>query len=351
ELYALMEKPPYGVQKGVSSLLFVAYYLANQRSLALYESGVFCPVVSQELFEILAKRPELFTLEAFDFSGIRADLFNRYLEKLIGKVPEHSTLLDIVKPLAKFIAQLPAYTLATKKLDKQTIAVRDAFQSTQSPMTLLFKTLPEACGYPAYLGTDLTDNDPGEFLNALVGHLKRLNQAYPNLLKDFRQKLAAALKEPAEISLNELRTRISQKYAGLEHYTVDKQGLVAFILRLQNNKETDTAWLESVAAFLGKLPPDKWLLTNSLDAEYRLIEFSERLRQLALVHSHQATAKGQATLFRVVSQNGENDQIAYLNDDLIKKAKTIVNTLPPEFKNADKQLQLAIISQLLSEMN
>ncbi|MDP3877241.1 MAG: DUF6079 family protein [Methylobacter sp.] len=350
ELYALMEKPPYGVQKGVSSLLFVAYYLANQRSLALYESGVFCPVVSQELFEILAKRPELFTLEAFDFSGIRADLFNRYLEKLIGKVPEHSTLLDIIKPLAKFIAQLPAYTLATKKLDKQTIAVRDAFQSTQSPMTLLFKTLPEACGYPAYLGTYLTDNDPGEFLNALVGHLKRLNQAYTDLLDDFQQQLAAALKEPAGISLNELRTRINQKYADLEHYTVDKQGLVAFILRLQNNKETDTAWLESVAAFLGKLPPDKWLLTNSLDAEYRLIEFSERLRQLALVHSHQATAKGQATLFRVVSQNGENDQIAYLNDELIKQAKTMVNKLPPEFKNADKQLQLAIISQLLSEM-
>ncbi len=87
DIYSLIEKPPYGVQKGVSSLIFVAYYMANQRSLALYESDVFCPLVTQEVFEILAKRPELFSVEAFDFTGIRANLFNSYLEKLIGKVP------------------------------------------------------------------------------------------------------------------------------------------------------------------------------------------------------------------------------------------------------------------------
>jgi hypothetical protein len=113
DIYKLIEQPPYGVQKGVSSLIFIGYFLANQRSLALYESGVFCPHVTQEHFEILLKRPELFSVEAFDFSGIRSDLFNQYLEKLVGKSPENSTLLDIVKPLAKFIHQLPLYTLAT----------------------------------------------------------------------------------------------------------------------------------------------------------------------------------------------------------------------------------------------
>ncbi len=206
------------MQKGVSSLIFVAYYLTNQRSLALYESEVFCPLVTQEVFEILAKRPELFSVEAFDFTGIRADLFNSYLEKLIGKVPEESTLLDIVKPLAKFIAQLPQYTLSMKTLDSQTIAVRDAFQNTQSPMKLLFETLPQACGYPSYVGTDLNTNNPNDFLNELVRHLNSLNKAYENLLKNFKDQLASALKEPADLNLADLRTAIAQKYAGLEKF-------------------------------------------------------------------------------------------------------------------------------------
>jgi hypothetical protein len=350
-IYALMEKPPYGVQKGVSSLIFIAYYLANQRSLALYESGVFCPLVTQELFEILAKRPELFSVEAFDFTGIRADLFNSYLEKLIGKVPEETTLLDIVKPLAKFIGQLPQYTLATKSLDTQTIAVRDAFQNTQSPMKLLFETLPLACGYQSYIGADLVNGNPNEFLNELVRHLNSLNRAYPNLLKSFKNQLAVALKESTELSLAELRATITKKYVGLEKYTVDLQGLKAFILRLQNNKETDEAWLESVAAFLGKMPPDKWLQNNSLDAEYRLIDLSGRLEQLAVVHAHQlhVNADTQVTVFRVVNQDGETDQVAYLTLQLRDQARTIVNN-QHDFKQVDKQLKLAIIAQLLSEV-
>ncbi|PPD29613.1 MAG: hypothetical protein CTY19_17170 [Methylomonas sp.] len=48
----------------------------------------------------------------------------------------------------------------------------------------------------------------------------------------------------------------------LEKYTVDGQGLKAFIIRLQNEKDTDQGWLESVAAFLGSAPPDKWKLNG-----------------------------------------------------------------------------------------
>jgi hypothetical protein len=258
---------------------------------------------------------------------------------------------SVVKPLAKFIGQLPQYTLATKSLDAQTSAVRDAFQSTQSPMTLLFETLPLACGYPSYVATDLDNNNPNDFLNELVRHLNILNKAYDNLLNSFREQLAIALKESADLNLTELRAVINQKYVGLEKYTVDLQGLKAFILRLQNNKETDKAWLESVAAFLGKMPPDKWLQNNSLEAEYRLIELSGRLEQLTVVRAHQLQTHTdtQVTVFRVVNKDGETDQVAYLNPKLREQARLIVKE-QQDFKQAGKQLKLAIIAQLLSEV-
>ena len=346
DLYAFIEKPPYGVQKGVSSLIFAAYYLANQKFLGLYESGVFCPTVTQEVFEILAKRPELFSVEAFDLTDIRADLFNGYLETLIGKVPEDNTLLDIIKPLAKFINDLPAYTKTTKSLDPKTTAVRDAFSQTQSPMKLLFETLPVACGYDSYIDdAHFNDSNPDDFLKQLVLCLNTLNTAYKNLLKDFQRQLTNALGESPDLTLTELKATLHKKYAGLEKYTADGQGLKAFILRLQDNKATDTAWLESVAAMLGKAPPDKWRQANQADAEYRLMDLSERLLRLKTVHPDNSKDTD-IVVVRCVDNQGENDQIVYLTEKLRADARTLADS----FKTADKQLNLAIIAEIMSRM-
>lgn len=350
-IYELLSKPPYGVKQGVLPLLFIAYYLSKQRSLALYESGVFCPHVTQEHFEILLKRPELFSIEAFDFSGIRADLFNQYLEKLVGKSPENSTLLDIVKPLAKFIHQLSPYTLATRDLDPKALAVRDAFRNTQSPMQLLFKELPEACGFTAYTDEQhFNGSNPNEFLNVLVECLNILNKAYQNLLGQFKLQLCEAFELSEQNDIGRIRNTLNQRYAGLEKYTMDGLGLKAFILRLQNDKDTDQAWLESVAAFLGKAPPDKWKQNNIAQAEYRLHELSERLKELALVHAEQLKADvgNQATLIRVVSEQGEYSQIAYLTDELKKQAEEKIEEL--KLATADKALKQAILARLMLEL-
>jgi len=350
DIYRLIEQPPYGVQKGVSSLIFIGYFLANQRSLALYESGVFCPHVAQEHFEILLKRPELFSIEAFDFSGIRADLFNQYLEKLVGKSPENSTLLDIVKPLAKFIHQLPAYTLATRDLDSKALAVRNAFWNTQSPMQLLFKELPEACGFPAYTDEQhFNGSNPNDFLNVLVECLNILNKAYHNLLTQFKRQLCQAFELAEQGDIKAIRNTLNQRYAGLEKYTVDRNGLKAFILRLQNDKDSDQGWLESVAAFLGSAPPDKWKQNNITQAEYRLRELSERLKELATVHAEQLKADvgSQATLIRIVSEQGEYSEIAYITDNLKQQADAKIAEL--KLTKTDKALKQAILARLMCE--
>jgi hypothetical protein len=351
DIYQLIERAPFGVQKGVSSLIIVGYFLANQRSLALYESGVFCPHVTQEHFEILLKRPDLFSIESFDFTGIRADLFNQYLEKLVGKAPENSTLLDIVKPLAKFIHQLPAYTLTTRDMDLKALAVRDAFRNTQSPMQLLFKELPEACGFPAYTDDQhFNGSNPNDFLNVLVECLNILNKAYQNLLVQFRRELCQAFDLAEEVNVKAVRNTLNQRYAGLEKYTIDGQGLKAFILRLQNDKDTDQSWLESVAAFLGSAPPDKWKQNNITQADYRLRELSERLKELAKVHAEQLKADvgSQATLIRVVSEQGEYSEIVYITDKLKQQADAKLAEL--NLAVADKALKQAILARLMREL-
>lgn len=345
DLYAHLEEPPYGVQNGVLSLIFAAYYLVNKKFLGLYESGVFCPTVTQEVFEILAKRPELFSIEAFELTDIRAELLNGYLQTLIGQVPEENTLLDIIKPLANFIKSLPPYTLSTK-LDAKTTAVRDAFSKTQSPMKLLFEILPQACGIN---DADLNSN-PNQFLDQLVQCLNTLNNTYKNLLQDFQHQLTNALEESPDLTRAELRAELRKKYTGLEHYTVDEQGLKAFIRRLHDNKATDTAWLESIAALLGKATPDKWRQANRTDAEYRLMDLSERLLQLAKIHSLQLKEPNADTeviaIFRIIGKKRATDQVAYLTEQRKEQARRVVD----DMKETDKQLNLAIIAEIMSRM-
>jgi len=169
-------------------------------------------------------------------------------------------------------------------------------------------------------------------------------------LNRIQTQLCQVFDLPEDSELNEIRHQLNQRYAGLEKYTIDGQGLKAFIVRLQNNKDSDQAWLESVAAFLGSAPPDKWKEKNVAQAEYRLVELAGRLKELALVHAEQLKAdKGsQATLVRMVSEHGECSQVVYLTDELKKQANAKIAEL--KLNDVDKALKQAMLIQLMNAL-
>ncbi|MEI7840816.1 MAG: hypothetical protein WCJ11_09975 [Methylococcaceae bacterium] len=347
-LYEYLNQPPFGIQQGVLPLIFAAYYFTNQRTIALYEDGIFCPHATLENFEVLLKRPELFSFEKVDINNgdIKGDLFNKYLEKLVGKVSDDAGLLEIIKPLARFIKGLPEYTLHTKELALDVLAVRDAFLQTQSPVKLLFEILPQACGFAEL-------NDADMFLNKLVQHLKTLQNAYSALLKDFKQSLCDDFHLNKTLELPELRQHF-RRYAGLEKYTRDSQGLLAFITRLQNNKDTDSAWLESIAAFLGKVPPTKWRNENKSEANYRLADLSEKLLNLEELHAHQckfsADSDTKVTMIRLISEaEGEQNYPAFIDSQTESKARDLFDSLSDKFQSIDASTKYAFVMHLLKQ--
>ncbi len=347
ELYAHLNEPPFGIQYGVLPLLFTAYYLTNQRTCALYEDGIFCPQVTQENFEVLLKRPELFSIEKVEMHGIKGELFNLYLEKVVGNISDDS-LLSIIKPLAKFIQKLPEYTLQTQNLTSDVIAVRDAFSQTQSPVKLLFETLPQACGF-----TELNGNTE-MFLNQLVQHLQTLQNAYSQLLQNFQQSLCETLGFEKTLTLCVLRESC-EKYAGLEKFTPDSQGLQAFIRRLQKNKESDekeVAWLESIGAFLGKVPPSRWRKNNEIEAYNRLAEFGERLTDLLELNVHQKSDNNVTVIRLINAKEGERNLMiptACIDVAIQKKADFFFNQLSEEFHNSENNVKLAFVMRLLNQ--
>lgn len=135
----------------------------------------------------------------------------------MGKISDDSSLLDIIKPLAKFIKSLPEYTLYAKEpLSKEVRVVRDAFSQTQSPVKLLFEILPQACGF------EVLENIDG-FLQTFVQHLKTLENSYSALLKRFKQSLCEALSFDTTLDLSALREHCRQ-YSDLENSRVIRKG-------------------------------------------------------------------------------------------------------------------------------
>ncbi|RKZ50974.1 MAG: hypothetical protein DRR00_13405 [Candidatus Parabeggiatoa sp. nov. 3] len=174
------------------------------------------------------------------------------------------------------------------------------------------------------------------------------------MLEKFSKQLRQALQLEAELDLASLRLQIKARFSGLEYYSPDKEGLIPFIRRLQNNQ--DTAWLESIATFLGRIPPMKWHEEHRLEAENRLYEFSQRLIDLAKLHSQsteESHKKGVKTvLIRTIRQGKEIEHLVYIENKQRKKITEAVKKIHQTLdKISDHQLQLAILAELFEGLD
>jgi hypothetical protein len=177
-LFARLSAPPYGLKAGTLPIILMAYYLANQREIALYEDNVFCPALGTEHMELLARRPERFSIERFRLQGGRLVLFRKYLQTIVGQIPEPATLLDIIRPLAKFMRSLPPYAHKATHLSDAAVAIRDTFPRARGPAALLFETLPRACGFAPIAIASQDEGEMDDYLRALVSGLRELREAY-----------------------------------------------------------------------------------------------------------------------------------------------------------------------------
>jgi hypothetical protein len=152
-LFEELRKPPYGVRDGLIPLLVTAFALAHEQDVAFYKDGSFLREMNGEAMLVLTKAPERFDMQYCKIEGVRAELFEKLLAVLEIKPGDHARvrLLDVVRPLCVFVAQLPAYVLNTKKLSTSALTVRDIILDAREPARLLFTNLPKACGFEPFV--------------------------------------------------------------------------------------------------------------------------------------------------------------------------------------------------------
>lgn len=343
DVFAALRRPPYGIRDGIIPILLVLTLLNHEHEIALYENGTFLSAIAKEEILRLTKAPNTFELQFCRVQGVRRTLFDKLTTVLDLNVrSKKAEILDIVRPLCVFVAQLPEYARHTTRLSPHARAARDNILAAREPGTLLFKQLPEALDLQPF-GTEqsskLNQDRVQEFVVSLKSALDELKTAYPNLMTRIRDKVLAGFDAPKSgVALQTFREDLSRKCQDLVVNITDMD-LKAFCLRLLDSRFAEVDWLESVGSYVATTPPSRWKDADEAVFTEKLEGLVRKFRRVESVHFSGNKPTSSATAFRVAltDRNGqEQERVVHLTAQEDQEAKNIEQSISLLLPQSDR---------------
>ncbi|NLD28063.1 MAG: hypothetical protein GX659_04565 [Myxococcales bacterium] len=262
DLHDKLCDPPYGANKPIIQILIAVVYAIHKDIIGIFKNGSFMPELSSDDFELIEKKPEIYSVKHFEITGMRGEVFKDFnaifYNPSSGRARAEKSLLSVVKPFIRFIKSMPPYTLKTKSLSGNAIRVRDAILNATEPDVLLFTNLPKACGFKPINAKRVGDKEAikSDFKEALEGALKEIQLNYENLLSQCRAMICSAYEVP-EKSVNSLRDILVQRSKLLAETCFDPN-IKSFIMTTLDDSIDDHRWLESVVMIISDKPISSW---------------------------------------------------------------------------------------------
>ncbi|ABQ71436.1 hypothetical protein Swit_5328 (plasmid) [Rhizorhabdus wittichii RW1] len=342
DLFQHLRRPPYGVRDGVAPLLLAILLRTNAHELAVYEHGTFLHRFGPSDFQRLIKGPHYFEIQHCRVSGVRLEVFDALVSTFAKEVQGKSVdLLDVVRPLCQFAAQLPPYSQKSTGLSPAALGVRDALLTAREPITLLFRDLPVACGFAAFeegLGGDTVR----AFASRLQDAIDELRQTYDALLQRIMDRIAAALDQTEGFDRVTLASRASRV-----SLVAREPRLRTFALRLRDPGLSDTAWAEALASYVVAKPPSKWLAADEARFAEEAGTLAEHFRKTEAAAFAHADMAPQADAVRVNLTRGDGEDLVCIvepgeDEDLRQQAELLSGRLPK-----DAQLRRRLLADLM----
>jgi hypothetical protein len=315
EVVEELKAPDYGIRDGLIPLLVAIYLAAYWHHTAVYEEGTYLEQVGGPEFMRMLKEPEFFTLQHCAVEGVRTAVFKR-LASVVGvpQAGDSPDLLDVVRPLMQFVARLPDHAKRTRNLSVTAASVRTVLMRVQDPSAMLFRDLPRACGLDPFSADEAVDDERLDaFVSAISKSVHDLHAAYPALLDRIAEALARATESTAGIET--LQAALTRRAAPLVS-TVAEPELKSFALRLADENLTSKAWLESIASFLARKPPERWAEADEREFHHRLKLLARRFIRVEAAHRESLTLEGAPgeAVYRLVITAGDGREL----EDLLR---------------------------------
>jgi hypothetical protein len=353
ELYARLEAPPYGIKPGVLPILVIAAYLAHAGELAIYEHGNYVLQPDIALFERMLRQPAYFSFRRNRVTGIRARTLHYLAQFLAPRTPEKAgqpALLDVVKPLFRQITRLPAYARTTRRLSDRAIAVRQAFLDARAPDELLFDLLPQACGLAPFPADGAIEEHTIEvFFTTLRHALQELQDAYPRLVEEVGEQIRRAFGSATTGSA--LREELLHRYTAIAHLVGDPT-VRALGVRLEY-AGPGNAWIESVAALIGRKPLDAWNDDDVRAFRSQITEIGRRFQIAEEVALVQGAAAPASPVVRIGIANGHHEyrrviRLTTHHPDM-ERLRAELRALLREYTMLSEEQRGAVLAETLQE--
>ena len=177
QLFQRLSEPPFGLTDGVLPIILCAFLSVYQHETTLYREGTLLAEPGIPDWEVLLRRPELFSVAGCRVSGSRQALVERFARGLNTQ----PAVMPVVRTVIKQLKSLPEHTWRTSRLPKSAIAVRRAMEVTRSPERFLFVDLPEAVGEQPFNQEEFNKAQVDAFFASLNKAFEALSSATPNL--------------------------------------------------------------------------------------------------------------------------------------------------------------------------
>ena len=352
EFIKILKSAPFKLKQGVIDFWLPIFLFIKQQDFALYnEDGVFVIRITKEIFELLQKKPNDFTVKAFDISGVKMEFFRQYRKPLRnnGEVEfSADTFLETVKPYFGFYKRLNEYAKHTRKFDHpETAKFRDLLSSAKDPEKTFFIDLPEALGFK---NDDLNSNE--EFANAysdrIMSAMKELNMCYSNLIDRIEACVCNALdlSRDFEIYKNEIETR----YSAVKKELLTSKNRM-FFERIMAPSNTKREFWEKVSnAIIDKRLDQLQDKEEPFLMDNLLFMFRELDRYVDISQLDDFMTNDEAYSFEMLSSKGEShkQQTYRLSAGQIAQASKIEKQVLSKL-TGDDNLDVCILLRLLNE--
>lgn len=346
ELCKALSAPPFGIKKGMHPVIFFGFYYSVEANMAMYEDGIFMPYLDDEAVDRIVRKGDHFAFQLHTFEG-QDKLISAYSEQFLNE--DSSNILTIVRAFSRQMKSLPEFTQQTRNLARisnEAIKLRSAFYSSKSPHDLFTSDIPKALGFKK---TDLNDTKKlNTFVNLLNKTITELKSCYGKMLEEQRIKFAQIFALDTNYTLLELQQKILTRYGSIEEFTIDNLSLKPFLTRLLQDIDPDI-WFESILTILENTNPRKWKDETLLEADIKLKNFSERIKDIEMLKSYQESkvSSSDQEIFglRITNHGKEKniDKIITLDNAEKEEYHQISNQIEKllnkgGFKDKDKQI-------------
>lgn len=346
ELVKILKSAPYKLKQGVIDFWIPIFLYINQQDFALYNNGTFVLSINKEVFELMQKRLNDFSLKAFKVSGVKLEFFKRYRQFLrkddtVGVYAD--SLTETVKPFFHFYRGLNNYAKITRKFDNvYTAKFRDVLSNAQDPAKTFFEDLPAALGYK-----DLnSDEFIQQYLDLIRRAVRELNSCYDNLIDRIEEKIIEHLGLPSDYI--EYKEILKERYKTIDSHILTPKTR-SFLDRVLAPSESKREFIEKLAIVINDKRLDETKDSDESMLVHQILHVLSELERYSAIGVSTSNDGSEAFSFELASNKGDfsKSQTYRLPKNKVKEANETASKIESLLTD-DDELNICILLKLLN---